>query len=128
IPPCALFSYTRSSDLFFFRLHHFYAHHMNLALIGVNVSADAHMMANMVLQRLRVHHVPALLVGVIYECDFVTVLLYGALQRLQRRRSCHLALAAVATLAHVLCNCGHATDDANSHYKDPKLLHIAQSP
>ena len=100
---------------------------MDGVLVGVNVRADLNMMAFMAFKFLWIHYVPALLVGIVDEGDFVTFSFDRAFESLQwRGRS--LVLAHVAALAHILRNCGHAERDTHCNYENPQLLHRTQSP
>src|SRR5262249_55862134 len=66
-------------------LEHLYFHHVNLALVGINVSAQFHVVSYVILQSLRVDYIPRLLVCVGDEREFVAVRFYGALDIHQLR-------------------------------------------
>src|SRR5579872_4624186 len=60
-------------------LEHFHAHYVNCTLVGIDVSAELHVMAFMALQFFRVHDVPALLVFVVDERILIAFRLHHAL-------------------------------------------------
>jgi len=68
-------------------LEHRYLRHVDLALVFVYVSAQVHMMSDVVLQNLRIHYIPGFPSLVCDEGDFVAVRFHRTRDVQQRRFS-----------------------------------------
>src|SRR5271155_479828 len=64
-------------------LEHLDTHYMDGALVGINVSAQLHVMSFVALELFGIHHIPALAVFVVDEGVFIAVRFDRALQRHQ---------------------------------------------
>ena len=71
-------------------LEHLDVHYVDRILIRVHVGAELYMMTIVSFEFFGIHNVPALLVLVAHECNFVAFHFDCALQRLQGSRSCSL--------------------------------------